>query len=286
MAENDRVPALIMKMKALRHSLSKSENRVMEYIINHPEEVVYLSVSGLAEKSGVSDATVIRACRRIGMSGYQDLKVTLAQDIVTPLQSIHEEISDDDSCSVIMEKVFQSTIHTLKFTHDTLRSEVIESAVEIISNSKRIAIFGLGNSHSIAINMQHKLMRLGINATAYTDSHMQTIIASYLGEKDTIFAISHSGSSKDIVDAAALAKKNNTKIISLTNIGKSPLGDISDVHLTTASNESKYRIVAIASKIAQITIIDTIYTILAIRHKNTSVDIFRNIEKALESKKY
>ncbi len=286
MNDVDRLPALIMKMKALRSSLSKSVARVIDYIIEHPEEVVYLSVSGLAENSGVSVATVIRACRDIGMSGYQDLKVTLAQDIVTPLQSIHEEISAEDSATAIMDKVFQSSIHTLRFTYDTLKVETVEQAADIINSSSRVNIYGLGNSHSVAIDMQHKLMRLGISAVAYTDSHMQIIASTFLKETDSVLAISHSGSSKDIVDAAELAKKNGAKIISLTNIGRSPLGDISTVQLTTASKESHYRIVALASRVAQMTIIDTLYTMIAIKRGQQAVDSFRSIEKALESKKY
>jgi DNA-binding MurR/RpiR family transcriptional regulator len=286
MSDVDRMPALIMKMKALRSSLSKSEVCVIDYIIDHPEEVVYLSVSGLAESSGVSVATVIRACKDLGMSGYQDLKVTLAQDIVTPLQSIHEEISADDSASTIMDKVFQSSIHTLRFTYDTLKVDLVEKAAAIIDGSAKVIIFGLGNSQSIAIDLQHKLMRLGITAFAYTDTHMQIIAATYLGPQDTVFAISHSGSSKDVVDAAELAKKQGSKVIALTNIGKNPLGDIADIQLTTASNESHYRIVALASRVAQMTIIDAIYTIIATKRGQQAVDQFRSIEKALESKKY
>ena len=286
MSEVEKIPAIVMKMKALKSSLSKSDNRVMDYIIEHPEEVVYLSVSGLAEKSNVSDATVIRTCRKLGFSGYQDLKVTLAQDIVTPLQSIHQEIEDSDSTKTIIEKIFQSSIHTLRFTYDTLNADSIEKAVEYINDSKRIAIFGLGNSHSVAIDLQHKLMRLGFNAVAYTDSHMQTIISANWEEGDTVFAISYSGSSKDIVDAAGIAKRNGANIIALTQMGKNPLGDISDVQLTTASRESLYRIVAVDSKSAQITILNVIYTLLAMRQKDRSVELFRNIERELESKKY
>lgn len=286
MIQKQTTPALVLKMQELFPSLSRSEKQVISYIIAHPEEVVYLSVSGLAEKSGVSDATVIRACRRIGMAGYQDLKVTLAQDIVTPLQNIHEEVSEDDSHAVIMEKVFQSTFHTLRYTHDTIKVEDITRASQLICDSSHVAIIGLGNSNSVAVDAMHKLMRLGIDAYAYTDSHMQMIRSSYLGKHDVLFAISHSGSSRDIVDAAREAKKNGASVISLTNIGRSPLGDISDVQLTTASKESIYRIVAIASRVAQMAIIDTIYTIIAMRRKNSSVETFHTIEMALKDKKY
>jgi DNA-binding MurR/RpiR family transcriptional regulator len=275
-----------MKMKALRSSLSKSEVRVIDYISEHPEEVVYLSVSGLAENSGVSVATVIRACRDVGMTGYQDLKLTLAQDIVTPLQSIHEEITAEDSSSAIMDKVFQGNIHALRFTYDTIKVEKVEEAAEIIDRSSRVNIYGLGNSHSIAIDLQHKLMRLGIGAYAFTDSHMQIIASTFLKEGDSVFAISHSGSSKDIVDAAELSKKNGAKVITLTDIGRSPLGDISDVLLTTASKESHFRILALASRVAQMTIIDTIYTIIARKRGQLAIDNFHKIETALEPKKY
>jgi DNA-binding MurR/RpiR family transcriptional regulator len=162
----------------------------------------------------------------------------------------------------------------------------MEKAVEIIENTKRINIFGLGNSHSIALDLQHKLMRLGMDAVAFTDSHMQMIAAVNTKKTDCVFAISHSGSSKDIVDAVKAAKENGAKVVSITNIGKSPLSDASDVQLTTMSRESKYHIVALASRVAQMTIIDTIYTIIALRKKESAIESFRKIEKGLESKKY
>jgi DNA-binding MurR/RpiR family transcriptional regulator len=285
MATNERVPALLLKMKAFYPSLSKSEQQVIDYIYENPEKVIYLSVAGLAENSGVSDATVIRACRSVGLNGYQDLKVTLAQDIVSPLQSIHEEINADDSASLILDKVFQGTLHAVNFTHDILKPEDIEKAATVISNARRIIIIGLGNSHAVALDLQHKLLRLGIDAMALTDSHLQTIVATLLGPNDVVFAISHSGSSKDIVESTQLAKANGATAISLTNIGSSPLSKISDIPLYTASSETKYHIVAMNSRIAQMTIIDSIYTLIAAR-KPDVIQGFRQIEKALNTKKY
>src|SRR3990172_5094388 len=169
--ENSKVPAMVMKLKALKSSLSKAEWRVASCIIDHPEEVIHLSVAVLARKSGVSDATVVRTCQKIGMTGYQELKVTLAQDIVTPLQSIHEEIEEQDSVEVIISKVFQSNLQALHFTNSILKTETVEQAIEAIERSNKVYIYGLGASHSIAVDLQHKLMRLGISAFAITDSH-------------------------------------------------------------------------------------------------------------------
>ncbi|OQB24376.1 MAG: putative HTH-type transcriptional regulator YbbH [Firmicutes bacterium ADurb.Bin182] len=282
---SEREPALLMKMKALRPSLSRAEQQVVDYIIGHPETVIYLSVAGLAENSGVSDATVVRTCRSLGLNGYQDLKVTLAQDIVTPLQSIHEEINEGDSVSVIVDKVFQGTLHALNFTHDTLKVEAIEQAAEAIMKARTVIVMGLGNSHSVAIDLQHKLMRLGMLSIAFTDSHMQAIAASQLTPDDVVFAISHSGSSMDIVDSVRLAKDNGVKTISLTNIGISPLSKITDIQLYTASKETRFRIVALNSRIAQMAIIDVLYTVLASRLPE-AVTGFHRLEKALNKKKY
>ncbi|MGE4486086.1 MAG: MurR/RpiR family transcriptional regulator [Oscillospiraceae bacterium] len=282
---NDRTPALLLKISTMAGSLSNAEKLVAAYICENPEEVIHLSVAGLAEASGVSDATVIRMCRHVGLDSYQDLKVSLAQDIVSPLQSIHEEIKPDDSVEAIVDKVFQGTLHALTFTHDVLKISSIEQAANAIMNAETVFIMGIGNSHAIALDFQHKLMRLGIKAAAFTDPHLAAIAAINHTERDVVVAISHSGSSRDIVENAKIAKKSGAKIISLTSIGTSPLSKISDIQLYTASKETQYRIVAMNSRIAQMAIIDAIYTVIAAR-KPSAVDNFHRIEQALKHKKY
>jgi DNA-binding MurR/RpiR family transcriptional regulator len=273
-------------MKALYSGLSKSERRVVNFISEHPQEVIYLSVSDLAEKSCVSSATVVRTCHKVGLNGYQDLKLTLAQDIVTPLQAIHEDIDYSDSDDVICDKVFQSVIHSLEFTRETLNVEQIRMASELLLKSRRIRIFGMGNSYAITIDFQHKLMRLGLDAMACGDSHMQMIAASSMTKDDCAVAISHSGSSKEVVDSIEVARGNRAKIISITNLGKSPISDISDISIHTASQETKYRILALSSRVAQLAIIDSIYTIMAIKKGDAAIRQFHKMETALSKTKY
>ena len=284
MAEHDsNLPSLVLKMKKLMPSFSKSERAVAEYIVKHPEEVIYLSIAALAENSGVSDPTVVRTCQKLGFSGYQSLKVTLAQDIVNPLQSVHEEVSPDDDMQKIISKVFQGTIHALKFTHDTLSSADVEAAAKALMGARKVLIFGLGGSGPIAMDIQHKLLRLGMDAVAYTDPHLQALTSAYVEDGDVVFAISHSGSSKSIVDNARKAKDNGASIISLTSMGRSPLSKLADVSIYTASSETRYRIVAISSRIAELTIIDSIYTYIAMRSEGIKS---MKVEKAMEDLKY
>lgn len=276
---------MLLKIEAMRNGLSKSELMVCDYILAHPDEVIHLSVSELAGKSGVSDATVIRASQKIGSSSYQDLKISLAKDIVTPLQGVNEEISSDDPAGKISEKVFQGILHTLDFTYRIQDPGLLEKAADILLHANRICICGLGNSHAIAADIQHKFMRLGLNANAYADNHLQVICANSLKENDVLFAVSHSGSSRDVVHAAEVALRNKAAVISLTNVGRSPLADISTVALHTASNETKYRRVALASRIAQMAIVDVLYTMIALK-KPGVIEGFHTIEKDLAQTKY
>ena len=283
--ENAHVSPMLMKIEAMRPGLSKSELLVCDYILAHPDEVIHLSVSELAAKSGVSDATVIRASQKIGSSSYQDLKISIAKDIVTPLQGVNEEINADDPAGKVTEKVFQGILHTLDLTYRTQDVGLLDKAAELLLNANRICVCGLGNSHAIAADIQHKFMRLGLSANAYADNHLQVICANSLKKGDVLFAVSHSGSSRDVVCAAEIALRNNASVISLTNVGRSPLADISTVALHTASNETKYRRVALSSRIAQMAIVDVLYTMIALK-KPDVIDGFHNIEKDLAHTKY
>lgn len=278
-------PVIFQKMKMMYNSLSKAEQKVADYVMENPEEVIHLSVAGVAENSGVSDATVIRTCRSLGLKRYQDLKLSLVQDIVTPMQSIHEEVTPDDSISTIIDKTFKSTIHTINLTHDILRPEVMEQAADNIIAAEHIVVFGQGNSMTVANDLQHKLLRLGILVQSYPDSHMTAIAVSGMGEGDVFFAISHSGSSTEVVDLAKLARERGATVITLSDINRSPLQKFSDIALHTASEETKYRVVALSSRVAQMTIIITLYTIIAMK-KPDAVESFRRVERTLGEKRY
>ena len=282
-ANESATPAVVLKIQELIPTLSKSEKRVANYIIEHPDQVITLSVAALADAAGVSDPTVVRACKRLGFVCYQDLKVTLAQSIVTPLQNIHEQIAPDDDIQKIVSKVFNSAIHTLQYTHDNLQSGDVQNAAELLMSARRVFIFGIGASGAIAFDLQHKLLRLGMDACTYVDAHLQAITSAYCTSEDVVVAISHSGSSKIVIDNVRMVKENGAKVISLTSFGRSPLSKMADICLYTASMETKYRILAISSRIAELTIIDSIYTYIAMRCDSIKQ---MKVEKAMKDLKY
>lgn len=276
----------VEKIRGMIKKLSRAEQLVADYIVNHPDEVIHMSVSDLANASGVSDATIIRASQKIGCGSYQDLKISLAQDIVTPMQAVNEDISEGDTPQIVIEKVFRTSLAAIQDTFKILDINKMVLAANYLSSAERLIICGLGNSHSLALDMQHKFARLGYNATVPIDNHMMTIMASSLKKGDVLVGISHSGSSRDIVHAASIARVNGAHVIAMTNQGSSPLSENSDVTLYTAASETKYRALALSSRTALITIMDCLYTLVALKKGASASVLFFQIEKNLGETKF
>lgn len=275
--------AVIFKIRSLIPELSRSEALVAEYIASHTDEVINLSVSALADCCGVSDPTIIRACRNLGFSGYQALKIALIQGMNAPISYTGEEVDAGDDMQRAVGKVFGAAADALNLTRHNLNTDDMKAAADALLNANKILIFGVGGSAAVAADVQHKFMRLGLNATAYSDMNVQTIGAAYAGEKDVVFAISHSGSSKAVVDNARLAKSNGATVISLSSMGKSPITETADISLFTSANETRYRIVAISSRIAELTVIDCLYSYMSFR---TGSEENLLVEKVIEDQMY
>jgi len=276
----------IIKIKSVYDTLSDSEKRIADYFYDHLEEIIHLSVTETAKATKTSEATVVRTCKKFGYEGFYDFKITAAQEIANPVKTIFEEAEEEDDCYTIFQKKVGNAISTLQYTARVLNKEQLEKAVAAILSANKIIVLGSGNSASVALDAAHKFMRAGLNSVAYSDAHMQIMASVNAAKGDVVMGISHSGSSKDVVDALRVAKKQKATTIAITNYNRSPITEISDITLHTASEETKYHIVALSSRIAQLTIVDTLYITISLQNKKASLQKMSAIEKALESKKY
>lgn len=273
-----------LNIKILYDKMGKAEKRIADWLIANPGEILPLSIVDLAEKCGCSEATIVRFARRLGFSGYQELKISLAQE--TNAVTASTNITVDDTLTEIYDKVCNEIYCSLERTKMVLDRDALKEACEKICKANKIVIFGLGNSASVALDASHKLLRAGCNAFAYSDNHMQVIVSSHLAPGDVVIAISHSGSSKDIVEALKIAKESGATTIAVTNSGKSPIQKYSDIVLYTASDETKHNILALNSRIAQLSIINAIYFYLVYHRSEKTLESIKETERALQSKKY
>ena len=264
--------------------MGKAEKRIVDFINENPGKIISLSIVELAELCGCSEATIVRFSKRLGLSGYQELKISLASESGGSIVNNH--IKSTDSAFEIYEKVCNDIYLSLEKTKKSLKPESLALAADKICSAGKIVVFGLGTSASIALDASHKLLRAGLNAFAYSDNHMQVIAASHLKKGDVAIGVSHSGSSKDIVDALKISKEHGASTIAVTNAGKSPILRYSDIVLATSSDETQYNILGLNSRITQLAIIDTLYYYVVYNHSVQALDSIKETERALLSKKY
>lgn len=273
----------VLNIKILYDKMGVAEKKIADFIMSNPSALIPLSISELADKCGCGDATVVRFARRLGFNGYQNLKISLAKDV--NITNLNENISKNDTAFKVLEKVCNDVYCSLEKTKTIINKNALQDVCNAIIKADKIVVFGLGNSASIAIDTTHKLLRLGLNSSCYTDNHMQAIASSHLRENDLVIGISHSGSSKDIIQAMEIAKSVGATTVAITNFGKSPIYRASDYVLNTVADETNYTILGLTSRISQLAIIDTIYSYLAcnLNSAKTSIEL---TEQALQSKKY
>ncbi len=278
--------SILLKIKRLYSEMGGSERKIADWLTTNFQEIIGLSINELATRCGCGEATIVRFSRRLGLSGYQELKLKIAQESVNIAQGGVMGVEQNDSCYDIFNKRIRDIAVALENTKSVLSPAEVEKAANVIKDAKRIVIFGLGNSASIAVDAQHKFLRAGLDAIAYCDNHMQAIAASHLHKGDVAIGVSHSGASIDVVDALKTARETGATTICITNFGESPINEYSDIVLNTRSDETKYSLLAMSSRIAQLAIFDAIYTYIVMHSNKAAVRAIKDAETALHSKKY
>lgn len=269
------------RIRGAYSTLSKKEQRIADYILKQPEKIIHHTINQVADDLNVAESTVFRFCQRVGFKGYQALKIALASDVVAPLQDIHEDITETDTALEIAEKIFSTNGKTIESTRQILEGASLEKAVELFLGARRIEFFGSGGSAVIALDAYHKFVRSGLQVSAILESHMQLMSASQLTTADVAVVISHSGASKETLDIAKLLKEKGVPMIAITNYAKSPLSKLADVSLYTVSQETAFRSEALASRIAELSLIDALFTAVMIQRGEKGRESLQKMREAI-----
>jgi DNA-binding MurR/RpiR family transcriptional regulator len=277
-------PLLIIT--SVYNSLTKTEQKVADYIMENHKEAVYSSVTDLAEVVGVGETTVLRFCRKLGYRGFQEFKLSVAQNLMEVDEQVYGKIEENDPFDVIAKKIANQNVSALNDTVALLQDQTIQKAIEKINSAKKIYFFGVGSSGFTALDGKHRFMRLGYDTEHVSDSHIMSMTASLLGEEDLIIALSSSGSTKDVVDAIEIAKKNHAFIICITNQARSPITKYADLILLAANKESPFEGGIFSSKIAQLLLVDVLATNAALKNKEQASRAIKSTAESVLDKLY
>ncbi|MBS3179212.1 MULTISPECIES: MurR/RpiR family transcriptional regulator [unclassified Pseudoclavibacter] len=257
---------VLVEVRALLPSLRQSERRIAEALLADPEGFATRSMAEIAELADTSTTTVVRFTRRAGYARFRDLRHDLTeQNLRERLASSAgvapaADISPGDSLSDVVAKIAMNETLSIADTAEILDIDALAAAVEAIAGAARVDIHGIGASSVVGVDLQRKLSRIGRIALEWPEAHAAWTAAAVLDEQAVAIAISHSGSTAGVVEFLRIAKATGATTIAITNHERSPLAALADIVLRTAARETPLRSAALGSRIAQLMVVDCVFT--------------------------
>ena len=250
------------------YQLTSSEKKLASYIMANGLAAAKMSISELSAECDVAQATISRFSRKMGYDSYSSFRLSIAAAVATksaysaPLAG---EITDRDSVAVLSDKISADEISAINETKALIRQESITKAADILQNADKVLCMGQGASMLMADEAAHLFTTVFPGYYAISDSHMQIIYTANLTEKDAILYFSYSGSTKDLQDVLRIAKKTHTRVILVTRFPGSPGASKADVVLQCGYTESPLQLGSITARIAQLYLIDVLFSELCRR---------------------
>jgi len=253
--------SMLDKIKRQSSGMSRAEQKVADFVLNNAHLVPTMTTGDLSKKAEVSEATVIRFCKTIGIGSYKSFKLTLVKELSNTSISVNDFslLQSKDSPYELFNKVTHVNRGALEAAVSALDKRELSKAIEALLQSKMILFYGVGGSAAAAVDGHYKFAKLGFHAVMTPDFHFMLSIAAHMQKGDVFIAISTSGKTKDVIELARFAKSRGATVIAVTTVGKSSLYKEADITLGIPMVEHENRIGSIASKTVQMNIIDTLY---------------------------
>lgn len=245
--------ALIANIRSAAPNMTPALTKIADYVVSNPQAVLYQSITELGEEANSSEASVMRFCRELGFTGFQNFKLILAQELASQ-GAANAPQGEADSVQSLVETAKVA----LDETERLLDRDVLGVVAKEVLAASSIEIFGVAASAITAQYLEYKLTRLGLRARAVADAHLATMIAETSNKSVIHILVSSSGSTIDTVRVAELAHSRGARTIIITNRSKSPLAATSDHVLLASWPETPLTGGAFPSKISQLLIVDAL----------------------------
>ena len=252
----------ILSLIHLRYnSLTNTEKKVADYILENIKNVIYMSITDLADACNVGESSVFRFCKTLKLRGYQEFKIALAHSTSSEdeMPQFTSKVTMQDTIDELSSKMFAATVNALTETQNLINTNDVSNAVDMLIKGGRIHFFGVGGSLMTALEANNKFMRITNKTECTIDSHLQIISASLMAKDEVAVLISYSGSIKDLIQVAKVAKERGAKIILITRFSKSPLANYADVILLCGANEGPLQAGSLSAKVSQLYLLELLY---------------------------
>lgn len=270
---------LLRRVATQRDALTPAERRVADVVVEAPAWVLQNALGAVAARAGVSEPTVIRFCRSLGLDGFQTFRLRLAASLASGASFLHRDVSRDDSAADLAAKIFARSARTLHDVAGQLAPDRLEAAIALLATARRIEFYGLGSSGIVAADARHKFFRLGLHAVAYSDAHVHGMAATMLSAGDVVVAISSTGRTIDLISSVELAREAGAAVIGIAPPG-SPLAARCTVPLEVSVDEDTDVYTPMTTRLAQLALLDVLSVGVALR---LGPGLIERLERARDS---
>lgn len=259
----------LVEIKKWYLSMSEVEKKIADYILEHPQKTVNMTMRVLAKEVGVSEGSIANFSTKLGYSGYTQLKIGIAQSQNGHNNLIFNNVDDGDTVKDTVKKMMDNALSSFQSTYDINRTEDLqEAAALLLGAKKRIEIYGVASSSMVAQDAYYRFLRVGLPTVAVTDAIICQVSASMLDSDCLALAISYTGRTDDVLKAMRIAKTQGAKTMCITSYAQSPLAKLCDISLIVASRESEIDNLATVSRLTQLLLLDSICSYIDYQRKD------------------
>lgn len=249
----------LVKIRSVYDTVKSAERRAIDFVLENPRAVAGLTIVAFAARAGCSQATVVRVAKRLGYRGYPELREDFAEHSQSGKITEYGGVRRSDDCGTVVRKVFEASQAALRDTLDLVDAALYERAVDALVAADRILLCGVGDANLVALEAYQRFVRIGENCQVSEDPDLQLIMASHLGERDVVLAISHSGRSRTVLDVIREARAAGATVVAITNFPVSPIAKHADIVLLTAAFQEHHTGEVISKRISELCIIESLY---------------------------
>lgn len=265
-------------------SFYKAEKKIADYVINNQEKIIEMTVSELAAQSSVSEATIIRFCKKCNLKGFHDLKINIAKEMVDSEGNETSNDIDPGNIGQSLQNILANKIEELKKTISMMDEDIIKKILDTIKNARIVQFAAVGNTIPVALDGAYKFNQIGITSVVNTIWETQLAFAYTLTSQDVVIAISNSGSSKKLLNLIDIAKERNAVTISLTKHESSPLASKCKYQINMASREKLFLDEFSFSRVSAMMVIEILYLLLIADKKDAYNWISRHEQSIADDK--
>jgi DNA-binding MurR/RpiR family transcriptional regulator len=257
------------------------QRKIADYLLNVDFEALDAPIDQYARRTGTSVASISRFCSRIGYDSFQKLKISLSRELQSTEETVPPIFAAGDDPELSIRKVFAEAVANLQATENTVSFPALKSVAERIARSDRLYFLGLGGSGGVAYLGEVMFSLLGLNARALSDPFSMLICAGHLGKSHLVFGLSHSGRTREVVEAMRVARSRGAHTVGITNYPRSALAELVNTVLLTSCREHRVHFAQSNSMAAQLTLIRALYILVASKSSPDLIEEVNRIEQAV-----